>query len=85
MIKEKLEADANKLIQTFKEDETMQLLNGRYGAYLKIGRKNFRLPKGVDPAKLTYAECVEVSKNQVKAKPKAKAKAKAKPKTKKKK
>ena len=64
LIKEKREEDKNKIIKTFDEDENMQLLNGRYGAYLKIGKKNFRLPKDVEPAELSYEQCVEISQNQ---------------------
>jgi DNA topoisomerase-1 len=74
LIEEKREEDRNKLIKNFDEDETMQLLNGRYGAYLKIGRKNFKLPKDVEPIELTYEQCVEISKNQ--PKPRAKKKKK---------
>lgn len=79
LIKEKREEDAKKLIKTFEEDENMQLLNGRWGPYLKIGKKNFKLPKDAEPEKLTYEECVYISENQ----PKKAAKGKAKKKTKK--
>jgi DNA topoisomerase-1 len=72
LILEKREEDKNRIIKTFKEDEEMQLLNGRYGAYLKIGKKNFRLPKDVEPAELSYEECVEISKNQPKGRKKKK-------------
>ena len=64
LILEKREADAKALIKTFKEDETMFLLIGRYGPYLKIGKKNFKLPKDVEPADLSYEQCVEISENQ---------------------
>ncbi len=74
IMQEKIKEDANRIIKTFPEDETMQLLNGRYGAYLKIGRKNFKLPKDVEPANLSYEECVEISKNQPKPKRKARKK-----------
>lgn len=76
ILKAKLEADANKVIKLFPEDENVQLLNGRWGAYLKIGKNNYKLPKNADPEKLTYEECIEISKNQ--EKPKAKAKGKSK-------
>lgn len=66
LIEQKREEDKNKIIKTFDEDENMQLLNGRYGAYLKIGRKNYRLPKDVEPAELTYEQCVEIAENQPK-------------------
>jgi DNA topoisomerase-1 len=81
LIKEKREIDAKALIKTFKEDDKMQLLNGRYGAYLKVGRKNYKLPKDAEPEKLTYEQCLEIMENQptkgkrgAKVKPKAKAK-----------
>lgn len=73
ILKEKQEADANKIIKIFSEDENVQLLNGRWGAYLKIGKNNYKLPKNVDPEKLTYEECIEISQNQ--EKPKAKGRA----------
>lgn len=83
LIKEKREADAKALIKTFKEDDKMQLLNGRYGAYLKVGRKNYKLPKDAEPEKLTYEQCLEIMENQpAKGKRGAKAKTKAKPKAK---
>jgi len=73
LIIEKREEDKNRLIKKFAEDATMELLNGRYGAYLKIGKKNFKLPKDADPTKLSYAECIEISKNQPKPRGKKKA------------
>jgi DNA topoisomerase-1 len=66
LIKEKRIEDEKKMIKTFDEQEDMQLLNGRWGPYLKIGKKNFKLPKDVDPEKLTYEECIEISENQPK-------------------
>ena len=70
IILEKRESDANKLIKSFTEEEDMQLLNGRWGPYLKIGKNNFKLPKGTEAEKLTYDECVTISKNQPKGKKK---------------
>jgi len=64
LIEEKKIADANKIIKIFKEDETAQLLNGRWGPYLKIGKDNFKLPKDVEVEKLTYEECIHISENQ---------------------
>lgn len=61
---EKQTAAANNLIKTFDEREDVQLLNGRYGAYLKIGKNNFKLPKDKKPEELTLAECLEISENQ---------------------
>ncbi len=35
----------------------IKILNGRYGAYIKQGDNNYKIPKGVDAATLTEAEC----------------------------
>ncbi len=61
---EKQIADANKLIKIFEERPDVQLLNGRYGAYLKIGKDNFKLPKDTTPENLSLEECIHISINQ---------------------
>lgn len=61
LILEKREADANKLIKAFPENKDVQLLNGRYGAYLKIGKENYKLPKGKEAAELTLEECLAIA------------------------
>ena len=35
----------------------IELVNGRYGAYLRSGSNNYKLPKGTDPSTLTEAAC----------------------------
>jgi DNA topoisomerase-1 len=60
----KREEAAKALIKTFEENPDVQLLNGRYGAYLKIGKDNFKLPKDCQPETLTLAECLEIAANQ---------------------
>ena len=74
LIKVKQEEEKNKIIKLFPENEDVQLLNGRYGAYLKIGRNNFRLPKDKDPKELSLEECLEIAENQPKKKRGAKKK-----------
>jgi DNA topoisomerase-1 len=63
----KQQEEANKLIKAFPEREDVQLLNGRYGAYLKIGKDNFKLPKGTEPEKLTLEECLAIAADQASA------------------
>ncbi|MFZ9611960.1 MAG: type I DNA topoisomerase [Crocinitomicaceae bacterium] len=65
---EKLQVEANRLIKSFDERPDVQLLNGRYGAYLKIGKDNFKLPKDTVAENLTLEECLEISKSDA-AKP----------------
>ena len=35
----------------------IKIVNGRYGPYIKQGTSNFKIPKGVDAASLTEADC----------------------------
>ncbi|MFM7644919.1 MAG: type I DNA topoisomerase [Sphingomonadales bacterium] len=60
----KQEEAAKALIKTFAENPDVQLLNGRYGAYLKIGKDNFKLPKGCEPETLSLEACLEIAANQ---------------------
>ena len=60
IINEKRHADANKVYKTFTEDPSLQLLNGRYGIYLCKNKVNYKLPKGTDPATLTYEDCLKI-------------------------
>lgn len=61
LIKAKREADANKYIKTFEENSDVQVLNGRYGPYIKVGRKNVKIPKDKKPEELTLEECLELA------------------------
>jgi DNA topoisomerase-1 len=51
-------ADKEKFINQF--DSGIQVLNGRYGPYITDGKKNAKIPKDTDPAKLTEKECKEL-------------------------
>ncbi|MEO8232130.1 MAG: type I DNA topoisomerase [Ignavibacteriota bacterium] len=72
IIEAKRVADAEKFIKVFDEDPTYQILNGRWGPYLKVGKKNVKLPKDREPASFTFEECVELEKNAVGSKGKKK-------------
>ncbi len=60
LIEAKKEADAKKLIKTFDEKEKIKVQNGKYGPYITHKRKNYRIPKSVDPEELTYEQCLEI-------------------------
>ncbi|NMM50053.1 type I DNA topoisomerase [Marinigracilibium pacificum] len=69
LIDEKRKAEANKFIKTFDEDESVQVLNGRYGPYIKVGKQNVKIPKDKKPEELTLKECLELAE-EAKNKPK---------------
>ncbi len=61
LILAKREADANKFIKSFDENPDIQVLNGRYGPYIKAGKKNVKIPKDKDPKELTLQECLDLA------------------------
>jgi DNA topoisomerase I len=63
LIENKRVADANKTIKVFAENPDIQILNGRFGPYIKAGKKNVKIPKGREPASLTLEECVTLAEN----------------------
>ena len=64
LIKDKREADEKKHIKSFTENPEIEILNGRWGPYIKMGKNNFKIPKGKEAESLSYAETVEIIENQ---------------------
>jgi DNA topoisomerase I len=60
IIREKMEKEKNKVIKTFGKDPGIEILNGRYGPYIKHAGKNYRIPKGTKPENLTEETCLEI-------------------------
>ncbi len=63
LIQLKREADANKTIKLFDTNADIQILNGRFGPYIKAGKKNVKIPKDKAPADLTLEECLILAEN----------------------
>jgi DNA topoisomerase I len=61
LIEAKRKSEAEKMIKTFDENSEVQILNGRYGPYIKVGKKNVKIPKGKEPHELTLAECLDLA------------------------
>lgn len=49
-----------KSLKTFAEDPDINILNGRYGAYIKYRGKNYRMPKDKTVETITYDDCMNV-------------------------
>jgi DNA topoisomerase-1 len=89
LILAKRQAEANKYIKEFPENPAIKVVNGQYGPYLAVGKRNVKIPKDVDPASLTLEDCLKLAgddpaaakettkKSTTKAAAKAPAKAKA--------
>ncbi|MEP7263509.1 MAG: type I DNA topoisomerase [Bacteroidota bacterium] len=61
IIRNKWQSDKERIIKTFQNNE-VQVLKGRWGPYLVVSNKNYRLPKGVEPESLTLEECLDIVK-----------------------
>ena len=73
----KREADSQKILREFTDNKTLiQVLNGRFGAYIACNKENFKIPKGKDPKALTLEDCKAImaetppSKSKIKSKKK---------------
>lgn len=51
LIEDNSKKEEQRLIKSF-EGEGIEILNGRFGAYIKKGKNNYKIPKGTDPASL---------------------------------
>ncbi|MEZ4800737.1 MAG: type I DNA topoisomerase [Flavobacteriales bacterium] len=56
LIVDKREAAAKALIQSFPDRPEVQVLNGRFGAYIKVGKNNYKIPKDKDAQTITLEE-----------------------------
>lgn len=66
LIAEKKESEAKKHIKSFDEMPGLEVLNGQYGPYLAYKpegvkkAQNFKIPKGTDPASITFEEAKKI-------------------------
>ena len=69
LIQQKREQESQRFIKKFDEDDELELLNGRFGPYIAYKKKNYKLPKGSEPASLTFADCMKIVEDADKAPP----------------
>lgn len=63
IIDEGLNKSAASSVMTEYPDSDIQVINGRYGPYIKHAGSNYRIPKGTDAATLTEIACLEIINN----------------------
>ncbi|HCV14915.1 MAG TPA: type I DNA topoisomerase [Rikenellaceae bacterium] len=59
LIDEHSSKEAKKSIKSFAEDG-IEILNGRFGAYIKKGKNNYKIPKGVEPESIDLEKAIEI-------------------------
>jgi DNA topoisomerase-1 len=60
LIEDKEKKDAEKIIKIFEEEPGLEVLNGRFGPYIKFEKSNYKIPKGTDPKELTIDDCKKI-------------------------
>jgi len=69
LIEAKRQKDRENTIKLFEDKDETKILNGRFGPYITRKKKNYKIPKGTDPASLTLEQCNEMIA-EAKSKPK---------------
>ncbi|MDX8337685.1 type I DNA topoisomerase [Draconibacterium sp. IB214405] len=60
LIEAKREKDRKAVVKLFEEDAELQVLNGRWGPYIKHGKKNYKIPKTTKAEELTFEDCMKI-------------------------
>ena len=60
LIEKKRQFEQQRQIKTFAENPDVEVLNGRYGPYIAMAGKNYKIPTGTDPASLDLAACMAI-------------------------
>ncbi len=64
IIEDKRKKEIEKNIKTFAHEPEIRVLKGRFGPYITMDKKNYKIPKGKEAADLTLEECLEIIKNE---------------------
>ncbi len=65
LVEDKINGVNANLLKTFAEDENVQIINGRFGAYLKSGNLNFKLPKGAKADDISWPDAQQIMEEQM--------------------
>lgn len=62
LIEAKREKDRLAVIRIFEEEPELQILNGRWGPYIKYQKKNYKIPKTTKAEELSLEDCLKIIK-----------------------
>ena len=67
LINAKREFEKQKIINSFEtNNKLIEICNGKYGPYVKMDGKNYKIPKATDPQKMTKEDCENLIKKSTK-------------------
>ena len=65
LIQNKRESESRKVLKSFPSNPDMEVMNGRYGAYIAYQGSNYKIPRNLDPTTLTEDECQDIIRRQI--------------------
>ncbi len=65
LIQSKRESESKKVLKSFPGNPDMEVMNGRYGAYIAYQGSNYKIARNMDPTTLTEEECQDIIKRQI--------------------
>lgn len=65
LIVDKREADSKRVLKSFESNPDIEVMNGRYGAYIAYKGSNYKIHKSQDPMLLTEEQCMEIINAQI--------------------
>jgi len=63
LVEAKKTAERERIIKKFADREDVQVLKGRWGPYLVVDGRNYRIPKDTEAALLSLEDCLEIASN----------------------
>jgi len=67
LIVAKRNTEASRVLQVFDEEPEMQVLNGRFGAYICYKKQNYKIPRKMNASTLTLEQCREIVADEANA------------------
>jgi len=61
IIEEKIQKIENSTIKEFPGHPEIIVLKGRYGPYISISKKNYKIPRDIKPDELTVEDCLQIA------------------------
>ncbi|MNV30939.1 DNA topoisomerase I [compost metagenome] len=59
IIQEKRQKDIEKVIRVFDENPDAQIEQGRWGPFIRFGKQNLKIPKGMEIEKINYEDVLK--------------------------
>lgn len=67
LILAKRTSEASRVLMSWPEEPELQVLNGRFGAYISYKKQNYKIPRKINATTLTLEQCREIVADEANA------------------